>query len=278
MKGRMKLILSTIFALFFLPFFSSLSVAGVSLPYSGTFNCSADWVQGNSLPSGCTEITLGQPNTYASCTTGDNHSRINDAGNNPAGGGGKGFRIAIGDGVNNLSATVQFQFSSPNDVYIRWYMRYPLGYVPNLGYHKLAGVIVDGVNKGDWDIFTDHVGFYPIGGDSQWRNGDTGKGFNWVNGGATGDGKFHCYELHESSTGVLEFWIDGTKVMTGNTNNLSGNAFDRVMFNINQSSPSNGGCVYIDYDDVAISGTGYIGPIGYAHVAPSPPTNLRIIP
>jgi hypothetical protein len=50
------------------------------------------------------------------------------------------------------------------------------------------------------------------------------------------------------------------------------------MIGSNQNSPNNGGCSSVDFDDIAISSTGYIGPIagrGAETKTPMAPKNLR---
>ena len=56
--------------------------------------------------------------------------------------------------------------------------------------------------------------------------------------------------------------------------NTAGARFTECAFGENHNAPLNVGDVYVDFDDIAISSVGYIGPLG---PAPFPaPRNLRI--
>jgi hypothetical protein len=103
-------------------------------------------------------------------------------------------------------------------------------------------------------------------------------------GGATGNGNFHVLEVHakmnttgSSSDGIFEFWLDGNKIYSSNTvhfSNSTGTRFNNCKIASNQTTPQNGGVdVYVDYDDIAVSHAGYIGPLNPS--IPAPP-NLRV--
>jgi hypothetical protein len=101
------------------------------------------------------------------------------------------------------------------------------------------------------------------------------------NGYRLSDGSWHCYEVHFKTNtttspynGVYQFWFDG--VLKANFTNVDymKDTINWMLIGSNQSSPANGGCRYLDFDDIAISNTGYIGPLGNR---PKPPTGLKIV-
>jgi hypothetical protein len=80
-------------------------------------------------------------------------------------------------------------------------------------------------------------------------------------------------EIHYDAThSKFQAWVDGVKYLDASVGGMS--PISSFLFPSNQNNPHNGGCAYYDIDDVAISNTGYIGPIGFP---PSPPKNLRIV-
>jgi hypothetical protein len=111
--------------------------------------------------------------------------------------------------------------------------------------------------------------------------------FGWqdIMGGTASDDLFHCYEVHlkmdtDSTNGVGQIWVDGKlRVSKTDVDWSGGDATSRqgwtwILIGSNQNAPSNGRCMYVDFDDIAISNTGYVGPIGNI---PSPPTGLKIV-
>jgi len=96
-----------------------------------------------------------------------------------------------------------------------------------------------------------------------------------------GDGLWHYYEVHakapttarpigkvpidsNTSDGILQMWIDGKLVM--NFNNVwflaDNSGWANMLFNANyQGVSATNPCTEVDMDDIAISTTGYIGPL-----------------
>jgi hypothetical protein len=116
--------------------------------------------------------------------------------------------------------------------------------------------------------------------DTGWNTWNS-KGTMQGNGYRLSDGSWHCYEVHFKTNtttnpynGVYQFWHDG--LLKANFTNVDymKDAIDWILVGSNQSSPANGGCRYLDLDDIAIGNAGYIGPAGEG---PKPPTGLRII-
>ncbi len=265
------------------------ATAGIDLPWSTTFNC-PDWTQGGSFS--CDGIYIQKPEAYNSCCNAylsnntdfcSNHpgagtlpSVLDASANNPIGGGGKAYRVSVGDGVNNNGANPYVMLNTPQgEMWIRWYMKYPAGFAwTYLNYHKLLYFWQAGIqNTAIVQMLDTSISLY----DQVhwiWEYPTANFGFSGIMNGPTGDGKWHAYEVHvkkdtNGANGVYQVWVDGTLRNSHSDVNWSGLDFTAVFFNVNQAYPNNGGCVYIDYDDITISNTGYIGPI--AGVRPSAP-------
>lgn len=133
----------------------------------------------------------------------------------------------------------------------------------NLGYLTYA----DGSNRGTEDGGDEWVSW---GWDDLNATGDDVV-YTWNNSDhKLGDGQWHCFEIHfkyETSAGagdgVFEFWIDDVK-RYGSTSVEYG-ATDGILdveFPANEDTPYNTPSnSFVDFDDIAFSATGYIGPI-----------------
>lgn len=100
---------------------------------------------------------------------------------------------------------------------------------------------------------------------------------------STSDGRWRCYKIHtkvdpNGSNGISEAWIDGKKILL-NKNVDFGTIPGWAWFQIgsNQATPNNGRCMAVDFDYIAVSDTGYIGPIP-GTIPPNHPTGLNIKP
>jgi hypothetical protein len=207
--------------------------------------------------------------------------QITTAANNPSGGGGRGFRHWIGDGVNNSGGGIRITFPATSEMWIRYYIRYQRGF----GWGRT-------INHKQWHAQGRNGGFYfglhqgVIGGVNGGRSiHHSAVTWTQMQGSWTGDGKFHCIELHvkmnssgSSSDGVFEFWLNGVQIYSATNvhfSNSTGATWSSV-FTSNHNDPQNGGVdAYVDYDDIAISTTGYIGPISTAKPAPPTPESSR---
>ncbi len=261
----------------------NVASAAVNLPWSTTYNC-ADWTQSNGLYN----VNCDGLDGYGSwtCDNGDNTVReeqITSAANYPGGGGGKGQRSWNGDGANNNSGGIAVSFTSTySEIWIRWYMRYENGYSWNpLDHDKILYV---NVGSAGYTVvmysWRDEVAVEPQG--KRFGSG-IGNGWDTVmanggtdsNGNKTSDGQWHLYEIRlkmdtNGSNGVAEWWIDGVKRLSRNDVDY-GTAAGWTHVNIasNQRYPSNGRCMYVDFDDVVISTTGPIGGSMPDKIAPS---------
>ena len=242
--------------------------AAVSLPWLSTYNC-ADWTQGSALS--CDGLT-----TYGGWTTlNGSQGQITALANFSGGAGGRGQRQWNGDGQNNNSGGLQISFtSSQTEIWVRWYMRWEQGYTWNpLGYDKLFWlpngywgfegsdkIYFHNNNPGYDYVSPAGLGWDTLmvnGGSDVWGNGETHK---------TSDGQWHLFEFHlktdtNGSNGVFQVWIDQMQKANVTNVNYGGLGFQSIGIGANQNNPNNGRDVYVDHDDIAISNTGYIGPI-----------------
>jgi len=85
--------------------------------------------------------------------------------------------------------------------------------------------------------------------------------------GGVGDGKWHCYEIHikmdtNGKDGVAQWWLDDRKVIERHDVRFGGHGgWQQIVIGSNRNSPANGRDMAIEFDDVAISRTGRIGPV-----------------
>jgi len=273
---KLKLLAITFFLLlgFFGP--AKVSQASITPPWSTTFSC-ADWNQ-YSDPLNCDGIGKGGGWT----TSTGLYDQITSTANNSQGEGGKGFRHHICTGKNDNGGGFSIAFNTPQtEFWIRWYLRYELGMTWNSCNQKLI-YSLNANQDFNVNLYSNKLSFrvYNMGGSNisspdgtGWlylmRNAADGPyGFKYS------DGQWHYMEVHvkkETSgqtNGVGEIWVDGV-LMFSQSNFTFGNAgvgWNSILLPSNQESPippgGGSGCTYLDYDDIAISNTGYIGPLG----------------
>lgn len=219
-------------------------------------------------------------------------SSLSAAANHTGGTGSMGYRVPISDGTNGSSGVclgLKFQNPQP-EFWMRFYVRYPTGFRwSSLDWHKWVyfgdngtsdnrnynSLIFEPAQDGAFRIIA-----MPSGTGGSYYGDASPTWFDtFAGGGTTSDGSWHYVEFHVKMdttsspyNGVAEYWIDGTKHMIITNANFSGGetaarqGWTLFRFNTNQSSPNNSGGIgspsYVDYDDVVISTTGYIGPIG----------------
>lgn len=246
----------------------------ITLPWSTTYNCpeliegTSPWI-GGGANLGCDGIQ-----STGSWTANGQGEQITSVANNPSGAGGRGQRQWNCDGSNCNSGNAQVTFSTPpTEVWVRWYMRYQSGYTwGTKAYDKLL-YFDDTVVSFQWQGANDK--FIVIAGGTGYY---AGAGFDTMNGGATGDGQFHCLEVHlkhvSAGHDVFESWINGANYGTATDITYTVPSWNTMLIGSNQAIPANGANAYVDFDDIAISNTGRIGCI--ASNLPAPPKNLRI--
>lgn len=263
--------------------FASEAASPVTLPWSTTYNCPT-WTQSDGLGEATVNCdSLKGWGTWKCDQQADGiikEEEITSAANHAAGDGGKGQRQWNGDGVNKNSGGLSIEFTPAQpEFWVRWYMRYQAGFQWNpLSYDKIIYIDVNAKNTPplykNTDIIIEWYGANQsrihvqsvAGGQSLHSASGVG---SWPStmGGAGSDGLWHSYEVHlkmdtTGSNGVAEMWIDGTQVIFYNTVNFGTyDGWTQILFGSNQLSPNNGGCRSVDFDDIAIRNTGYIGPL-----------------
>lgn len=217
-------------------------------------------------------------------TTAVNYSFINASYNHAAGGGGKGFRFHAGNGSNDASARPSIDWGTlETELWFRFYARFQTGF----DWDRPDGVPT-------WIKFWDMRSPILIWGHYD-RNVAAGRGWGWNVGNATnwggdknwndtmgdgtdgqlGDGLWHCFEGHyktettpgSSGDGQLHTWVDDVLVLSETSVSMPGdNGHSSADFWINVSNVENGD-FFVDIDDIRISNTARVGPLGAA--APS---------
>lgn len=231
-------------------------------------------------------------------------SQITSDANNSSGVGGKGLRDYLGNGRNVGSGNLGVQFNSPQkEVWIRWYIRYPSGFKYNsqswdkMLYWRIGSFTANTVVDLAWGNslrFNCDTNVYSTAGVYGWDNLMVNGPL--INGHRTGDGQWHCFEVHVKMDttntpgydGVGQIWVDGVlRLSVTNANFSKGDATARqgwtsVQIKSNQAYPNNDLLgSYVDIDDVAISNTGYIGPVVQSSTTSTTslpaPVNLKIV-
>jgi hypothetical protein len=201
------------------------------------------------------------------------------------GGGGYGYRHWVGDGFDRQSGGVkidltQIGLAAYTEIWARGYFRYSAGFVwtpgPGPGFTKeiyglngTANPYVVGFKYGN------QVQFWVNGGCRTDACNGTSHGWTDTMGGAVGDGLWHCLEWHikqgtTTRNGVREVKIDGKMVLQDRASNTgTTGTWNGFVIGSNQNDPFNDraddGLIngsqegYRDYDDFAVSYTGWIG-------------------
>jgi len=246
--------------------------------YGANFNPGIGGIGGNGgigMAGGWFTSLVSNPADHLWHPTGDD--RICTAANNPLGGG-KGFRHYRGNGStgqNKNGGGITLNLPSPlSEFWFRMYMRYQQGFtwgpssVANPGYTKE----LRNESPNGW--------VFGIQGAASWGIQDTvagaiisSKSWQSTMGGMKGDGIFHCYEFHwqNGPNSHIEMWVDDVKVLdtikntsTDLTQNLLLGSNQNAVGDANGLSVVNGGVptdYFTDYDDIAISTAGRIGPL-----------------
>ncbi len=273
---------------------SKISVAGVDLPWSTSYtgaNCNSNW---NTYTQDLNCDGLDKNGGWTCSPQGYYEQIIT----NQTGHGDAGFqRHWLGDGKNSNSGGTYVTFNTPqSEFWVRWYNRYQPGFKwgSYIGYKVIY--IQDTSQAGGYN----NSAFEPMNGSDgfEWWNVAEGSTYNCSSGcgwmtwypSGTSDGSWHEFQVHvkaESSSsahdGIIQVWMDGVQKMNVTTANFAlrskGALFYGFMIGSNADSPLNGGCYWVDYDNVAVSNSGYIasqgGTGGTMLATPNPPTNLH---
>jgi hypothetical protein len=253
-------------------------LAQSGLVFQTSFDC-AEWSQGAGDPCAANDGIAA----YGGWTTNTGDAdQITSAANNPLGNG-RGFRHKRGAGTNNNGGSLLISIPTTSHLWIRFYMRYSAGFQFSGGNpHYTKEIfwnpgephnIIMGFSNGTLYTYVADMGSNP--------NVTSSDTWSAVNQGSMGDGQWHAYEQYMNlNTGQLRMWRDGRLVLDRSGVNFGATSFRGFILSENQSEVI--GNHYTDYDDIAISTTGYIGPLGgggssNTTTAPLPPQNLRIV-
>ena len=242
--------------------FAEVSMAAVNLPFSTTYDC-AEWDNYDALS--CDGMSPGGSWTTAS----GKYEQITADANYPGGDGGKGQRHWMGpgaDGAGNSGGIFIDINSPPTEFWMRWYMRWESGWDSSWNSYKTLYLYDSGSGSGGFQL-----GNPGIAGIRFWDGGSQGASCSNCGWGYTiTAGTWYSVEIHVNLSGAIsQVWIDGNIVINDSSTSwgsLSNMASILVGSNIH-STPSTD--MYIDYDDIAINKTGYIGPLDANTTAPT---------
>lgn len=255
----------------------------VPLIFQTTFNC-PDWNQSMGLTDAAVcAAGDGISGNGAWTTSAGSRDQIFAAANNPSGDGFKGYRHVRGDGLNNQGSGLRIGLpTSVSEFWVRFYMRYAAGFRWQNG--EPAGTKENYWHAGETRAIYFGFGFgtlrFVANGNPYYST------IKWstIMGGSTGDGKWHLFEYYikadtNGANGLGKIWVDGTLVFDQSNLNWNRGPWQEFGLGSNQDSPANGSDSYTDYDDLAVSTVGRIGPVsgGSIPTLPAAPTNLRII-
>jgi hypothetical protein len=261
--------------------------SGAQLVFQTTFPSATcpDWNQTafNLLDANVCALGDGIAGNGSWITSNRSGDQITAAANNSLGGGGKGFRHWVGDGLNNAGGGIVVSWAPVSEMWFRYYIRFQSGFAwgggvsPNMKTiycnYSQPGTFYFGLHDG---VVGGHVEVDAGFGDPSGNHHSTVTWSQWQ-GGPTGNGNFHVLEVHAkmnttgaSSDGIFEFWLDGTRIYTNSNVHFSsqnGARFNNCKVGENHNNPQNGGVdKFVDFDDIAVSTTGLIGS----------PRNLRV--
>lgn len=250
-----------------------LAWGAVSIPWSTTFNC-GEWKTTDGISVGTVNCDgmAGWGEWYCTTDSPSKEESITSAANHSSGDGGRGQRHWVGSGNNDVTGGLTWSFTSDQpELWIRWYMRYETGFSWNSLTSEKWWILdlFEGELATPGYFGTDRTTVQTIRTPPQYYSDGPNDGWATVMGGATGDGLWHLYEVHlkmdtDGTNGVAEMWIDETKILAhtnidwGTTSGWGG--FQPWASNAG-IDVANARCYYQDFDDIAISNTGYIGPL-----------------
>lgn len=286
-----------------------------SIFWSTSFDCARPWNQKLGLDDRAVCNMGDQLTGWGGWTSAaGNVDEISVAGNNPLGTG-MGLRHVRGganttdnpEGKNNGGGGIKIDLAQwkPREIWLRYYSRWQAGFRWQwINYTKELYI---NVSKASGPTFTTAFSSnnrFGLGWvfPTQWTHAGA-PGWNWINGapnacetdktattpafppGCTSsgplvrsNGSWHFYEFHINSvSGLMESWVDGH--LTGRqTQAIGGGTIDFILVGSNQCCVAIQPDMYTDYDDIAISTTGYIGPLrGTPPPLPNPPGVGRVV-
>jgi hypothetical protein len=276
-----------------------------ALPWSTTYDCPY-WEQFQTGGLSCGDLILGGGWT----TTNGSKEQITADANNPLGDpNSKGQRHWIGSGngtgENDNSGGLSIRFTDSfgygEEIWIRWYMRFEVGFTwaqyngfKMLYYRRQAAEGGGNSNYILTAFWGDSIALALQMGDGRNIRAD-GHGFG-VYPGDPSDGSWHSYETYmkretssNASDGKLKIWMNGTLVLD-RSDLRHGLGMGGFLIGSNAKHfPLNTRDMYVDYDDFFVTTTTptnrdaannpMIGPIGWGITDETPPTvSSRVIP
>jgi hypothetical protein len=245
-----------------------VTIAASGIAWQTSFDY-PEWIATSGITDAiCTGAVDGITGTNTATVDGS-YSQITTAANNPLGTG-RGFRGWKGDSTSG-SGHLAINFAHPSinlpnltEMWVRFYMRHQLGSTWQFGHPSftkhmdwnvgLPNRLVFGRQGPGWGIFAG------IPGTAYAGNVD----YEDTMGGPAGDGLWHCYEFHAKQNGVngkSSIWIDNVLTMDNVTINHGTNPWQVCQLFANMSTSTSPNDFYIDFDDIAVSNTGRIGPL-----------------
>jgi len=247
----------------------------ITLPYADSFDSYTD--------GSFRGATKGDWSGANSADTLGNETNITSS---AAHGTGKGVRWYARNAKNDNSGLIYTWLSSAvNEIWFRFYMRFQSGFAWSsqsemkvIWFATDAGggypPVIFGLSRAScWDgrggdERTDALYFWnqDHGDPDEGVCGSSNTGFTAINGGSTGDGLWHCYEVHwkkvDGSSDIEQVWIDGILKLDRQNLNL-GTDWPKKLIEIfvNIDAPNNDPSATVDLDDIAISSNGRIGPV-----------------
>lgn len=258
-----------------LVFFPFSTFGAVDLPWSQNMDTCSDHNIWESSPLDCSGIDRFYAGT---CGNGMAGTISADA---AMGGTGKGIRTwHSGTNIPDGGSFAVLLNENQEETWFRFYIRFPLGMTySSLEDYKLVWVtdiqndapVILGLQ--DSGICSNSTRYWIQNGSSQVVCGTTNKGWGWMMGGGTGDGRWHLVEGHlkrhttsSPFNGVAEIKIDGEFVLESSNIDFGNNNLTSYRFDINTKIISSSGCQPIDFDNLAISNTGWIGGVSDAQL------------
>jgi len=263
----------------------STSFSTISLPWSTSFNYAECTQRGGGGATDCSTVADdGVEWNWGATAINGNYTQNTNAANNPLSVG-NGARFWVGDGDNQNSGEIKVTFATlQTEIWVRWYMRYQYGskwltdgdYGNTPLYDKMIYIKTTGLSGSIAAIPEWKHDFYTISAQASSADDalESTASYGWssIMGGDLSDGNWHLFEIHikmdtGGANGIGQVWIDNTLAvenMAMNWSNNNSNAllgWSYIEWHGNHRYPDNSIAVYVDYDDIAISNTGYIGPI-----------------
>jgi hypothetical protein len=264
--------------------FSTVCAGTISLPWANRLDCSAWMYDGSSeTPTDPNCSMLNVSIDVSSC--GSYKTTLSVAANNTnTGSPGVGIRQWIaGSGVWTDGFTVDFTGTTALEV--RWYMKYQSGFTwSDIQYHKVVYILTTSNEYVIPNVRYSGSSFY-VSTDANGVYDNLGNTVAIPNIFSPGDGLWHLYELNVTKAGAVKLWIDEVQVINTTASAAFTGNFTQVQFGSNIAIPNNASCYAVDFDDLAINGTGaYIGPVSgsttnYTITASTPvaPTTFPIV-